>query len=100
RGPLRSTLLPYTTLFRSQELGGIHKRVPVEAAVPEELGLFKAGDHAEHASLLRIGQLGLETDHVVTRPVEVLGPELDDRVGTGRSEEHTSELQSPDHIVC
>src|SRR5258708_31997181 len=57
RRPPRSTLFPYTTLFRSVE----------------ELA---------HA---RIAARGLVVD-------------LDD--GLGRSEEHTSELQSPDHLVC
>src|SRR5258708_16808023 len=27
-------------------------------------------------------------------------PEADDEAARGRSEEHTSELQSPDHLVC
>src|SRR5258708_28889238 len=61
RRPPRSTLFPYTTLFRSVLRS-------VEA------------DHDLPGTLL-IGRL----------PVLVHG---------GRSEEHTSELQSPDHLVC
>src|SRR2546422_7736797 len=61
RRPPRSTLFPYTTLFRSQQ----------------------AGPHARHrAANLRAGA-----------PFQA-GP-----VG-GRSEEHTSELQSRLHLVC
>src|SRR5258708_13136300 len=67
RRPPRSTLFPYTTLFRSVTFGDL-----VELAL------------------------------VVERVV--LGPQpLDDGepfLGAGvRSEEHTSELQSPDHLV-
>src|SRR5258708_16738941 len=61
RRPPRSTLFPYTTLFRS------HPRLarpPEEGAVP-------------HPTPRRPG----------TAP-------------SSRSEEHTSELQSPDHLVC
>src|SRR5947208_5025858 len=67
RRPARSTLFPYTTLFRS--------RLPR----PD------AGDH----SLFECAQhLGLRREAHV--------PDLEE----GRSEEHTSELQSPDHFVC
>src|SRR5258708_29879097 len=76
RRPPRSTLFPYTTLFRSQR-----HRLDV-AELVGEIG---------QAVLLR--QLGADLDHafgVVDAP---------DALGT-RSEEHTSELQSPDHLVC
>src|SRR5258708_16044648 len=64
RRPPRSTLFPYTTLFRSfkslqsmpPELGFTDAPLEVRTWVPSEIGL--------------------------------------------RSEEHTSELQSPDHLVC
>src|SRR5438552_6850696 len=55
RRPPRSTLFPYTTLFRS----GRRRARPVPRRDPAD---------AAH--------------------------------GLGRSEEHTSELQSPDHLVC
>src|SRR5438552_6597210 len=58
RPPPRSTLFPYTTLFRSR------------------------------LELLPLDPARLEVDlH-------------DHRGGLPRSEEHTSELQSPDHLVC
>src|SRR5258708_15068624 len=56
RRPPRSTLFPYTTLFRSQPGPG-----------PDQL------PDVVHEHGCRVG---------------------------GRSEEHTSELQSPDHLVC
>src|SRR3712207_7745535 len=91
RRPPRSTLFPYTTLFRSLRAG-----MPVR-------GL--AGDPALVA--VRTGRR-LEDDHVPT----VGGPEvradavhedaLSDLEGRHhrRSEEHTSELQSRQYLVC
>src|SRR5205809_6150836 len=74
--PPRSTLFPYTTLFRSAALHG--------AAVEERLL-----DRVEPSVL---GQ-ALDRRHGAT-----IG--LDGEVGAGRSEEHTSELQSRLHLVC
>src|SRR5258708_11811117 len=56
RRPPRSTLFPYTTLFRSGEW-----------AAPD--------GHVQHSRQFQV-------------------------VDVRRSEEHTSELQSPDHLVC
>src|SRR5947208_13518639 len=60
RRPPRSTLFPYTTLFRS---------------------LSEVGQQAQARHQHRAGADG-------------------QRDADGRSEEHTSELQSPDHLVC
>src|SRR3712207_7817803 len=75
RRPPRSTLFPYTTLFRSRLVRRLHERVELL-----DRGLAE----------LR-GRLGDE-----------VGPELP-RVllaGVRRSEEHTSELQSRQYLVC
>src|SRR5258708_24911043 len=62
RRPPRSTLFPYTTLFRSRlETLNINVHSPLSRAL----------HHASYTFLKRL-----------------------------RSEEHTSELQSPDHLVC
>src|SRR5258708_25959860 len=70
RRPPRSTLFPYTTLFRS----GVRLVKGSHVVVPK----FWSG---AHAYLLQ--NFGTTTWLPLTR-----------------SEEHTSELQSPDHLVC
>src|SRR2546426_5765530 len=77
RRPPRSTLFPYTTLFRS--LG-------FTVLVDEANG---AGVKAQATVKLRVG------DEVVHTAAEGAGPEC-----PRRSEEHTSELQSPCNLVC
>src|SRR5258708_24879435 len=72
RRPPRSTLFPYTTLFRS--LDAAYLRAALEKALGRRAGL---GDFKR-----------------------VVWSESDDLPGVVRSEEHTSELQSPDHLVC
>src|SRR5438552_9016958 len=61
RRPPRSTLFPYTTLFRSLLEVRLERQQDVERRI---------------------------------RPHVLVGAVFD------RSEEHTSELQSPDHLVC
>src|SRR2546426_3651312 len=68
RRPPRSTLFPYTTLFRSPGLGDRGAPLP-------------GGAHRD-------------------RPGGAPGPPGGVRGGEGRSEEHTSELQSPCNLVC
>src|SRR2546421_5963382 len=74
RRPPRSTLFPYTTLFRSQ------------AALAARSCTRRTGEGGEGRTGLRHHRhlAGLETD----------------RRGASRSEEHTSELQSPSDLVC
>src|SRR2546430_9851245 len=71
RRPPRSTLFPYTTLFRSVDgpLGGVDRAL--ERAAPAELWVLARG----------------------VREGIRLAPAL-------RSEEHTSELQSQSNLVC
>src|SRR2546430_12703363 len=87
RRPPRSTLFPYTTLFRSLE-------DPPRG--PADLGRPPLVDQVA----LRIGRIpvgGLDVDdHAVDAP-EVPAVALLD---LARSEEHTSELQSQSNLVC
>src|SRR3712207_8408456 len=79
RRPPRSTLFPYTTLFRSEDRHRDRRGARVELTDVGH-GLVVLGD------LPRVGGRGLR------------GP----RAGLGgrRSEEHTSELQSRQYLVC
>src|SRR5256885_13168269 len=83
RLPPRSTLFPYTTLFRSE--------VRPQRLRRDARSVFRppAGDH-----VVRRAEAGGPVDH---RPAAD-GASLED--GDGRSEEHTSELQSPCNLVC
>src|SRR3712207_7023387 len=85
RRPPRSTLFPYTTLFRSRDEAR-------NAAVQKDL------DAAGHDVLAITGDILVEDDveRAVATTVERLGG-LDVLV---RSEEHTSELQSRQYLVC
>src|SRR3712207_7037978 len=83
RRPPRSTLFPYTTLFRSV------------APVPPERG---SAGQAEQPRGLAPGEFPLphRPDHVR----EAVDEPRSDVAGAARSEEHTSELQSRQYLVC
>src|SRR5688572_31983617 len=84
RRPPRSTLFPYTTLFRSRS------RVRAEAARCE-------GCRDRRRSLLRLlAQLGVGADARAAGRAAHRRLRAADR----RSEEHTSELQSQSNLVC
>src|SRR3712207_8313122 len=74
RRPPRSTLFPYTTLFRS---------------LPEDAG----AEH--HAPERLVDGAVLDEDRGAVQDVDVAR-----RLGARRSEEHTSELQSRQYLVC
>src|SRR2546430_10338215 len=76
RRPPRSTLFPYTTLFRSAK-----------------------GDGHEAARLDRDHRVAAAVHEKARRPVAEAAAVLD-VVSARRSEEHTSELQSQSNLVC
>src|SRR5258708_29474046 len=89
RRPPRSTLFPYTTLFRSNGLNFAFYSPDtverVEATEPSSAMLSYARQRAATARV----------------PVNLTQVPVESLTGTrARSEEHTSELQSPDHLVC
>src|SRR5258708_16342894 len=89
RRPPRSTLFPYTTLFRSEAEPG-----PPDIADLELEGEV-AADYIE--GLLDVADLDGDIDMDVEGDRAVVSLHVHVDV---RSEEHTSELQSPDHLVC
>src|SRR3712207_7630854 len=78
RRPPRSTLFPYTTLFRSQ--------VSVQD--------FTVTDARSNQGNFAPGSRFVIRETIVVRSTDVA------RVQAARSEEHTSELQSRQYLVC
>src|SRR5256885_11316330 len=79
RRPPRSTLFPYTTLFRSELALYLTDRDPNGQARRKQAD----ADAADRACLIEHGWRVRDSRDVA-----------------GRSEEHTSELQSPCNLVC
>src|SRR5258708_9349864 len=79
RRPPRSTLFPYTTLFRSRGPIGVQ-------------ALFAQFSHDASKPAVVVGRLEPPRVHLPLQLVQLKSSD--------RSEEHTSELQSPDHLVC
>src|SRR2546430_9384483 len=90
RRPPRSTLFPYTTLFRSQERGQVGLRA--DRAGEDGLGVRGGAEaDADSARHVRLPQGGAGRHlHLAYRRL----------AGRQRSEEHTSELQSQSNLVC
>src|SRR2546430_7696938 len=79
RRPPRSTLFPYTTLFRSRSF-------TVVAANPTDAHRRLSGEYDLRAILSHVEERVVTPDYTIRYQ--------------GRSEEHTSELQSQSNIVC
>src|SRR5258708_18489665 len=79
RRPPRSTLFPYTTLFRSSWMRSLRRLISRSFFVGN-IFRIKVSNLFEFLAL----------HHALLKP----------GIARNRSEEHTSELQSPDHLVC
>src|SRR2546425_2236050 len=89
RRPPRSTLFPYTTLFRSQEAFGfsiIYRMVHQRLAIGSERHRSPGRGHDGARERARLSPTGSSAWKKPRRPA--------------RSEEHTSELQSLAYLVC
>src|SRR3712207_8102635 len=89
RRPPRSTLFPFTTLFRSQLADQLarHGRPLLE--------LYPVADPLPDLGARDLGRRGVLHQVVDRRRADPPQPRLD-----VRSEEHTSELQSRQYLVC
>src|SRR2546422_6863386 len=101
RRPPRSTLFPYTTLFRSDlyyKLDRIIPKLKRAATIVEgklsEIEAQKEGDYIvdEKARAVALTEQGIATCERLLSVDNLYDPQ--------RSEEHTSELQSRLHLVC
>src|SRR5256884_5627306 len=91
RRPPRSTLFPYTTLFRSDPGAAREGRGPDRAQLLKGRGgEIRLEAVLAHQAARDVLQLARPVFHAGMIPVRV----------RERSEEHTSELQSRLHIVC
>src|SRR5687768_18137923 len=84
RRPPRSTLFPYTTLFRS-----LRAAVALQALAAHHVDVWAAARRREG-----------ERERVLCQAVHRLHRLAPEAVRLERSEEHTSELQSRLHLVC
>src|SRR3712207_8855674 len=83
RRPPRSTLFPYTTLFRSGvHINSIGSTLPTQREIDEDV--WRSCDRVVVDAELLLEESG---DAIAARQA-------------GRSEEHTSELQSRQYLVC
>src|SRR5690348_17790679 len=83
RPPPRSTLFPYTTLFRSNNFVDVRDVAR---------GMILAWQKGQRGERYILGGHNLPYREIFARIANV--------AGIARSEEHTSELQSPVHLVC
>src|SRR2546422_9156133 len=98
RRPPRSTLFPYTTLFRSPGARASARTVPVTSTEVSCVSPPNASHAASGTSFFESTTCRYPVpSRSITNPIFP-----DERDGTGylRSEEHTSELQSRLHLVC
>src|SRR5437016_12049645 len=88
--PPRSTLFPYTTLFRSErESNGDGQRGNITTAGP-----------CRHGADGRQRRTDKVNRHQAAKHISVGGTLAEPQERCGRSEEHTSELQSLTNLVC
>src|SRR5690554_7739769 len=86
RPPPRSTLFPYTTLFRSHYMEEAER-------LCDRVGIIDEGEVKAEGTRRELVDLVGGEDVVRLEATGELGP-------AARSEEHTSELQSRPHLVC
>src|SRR5689334_24510250 len=86
RRPPKSTLFPYTTLFRSIDVGRRELRIENDESIAFSKLVLATGSTA-----IRLNVPGADLPGVNT---------FRDNRDVDRSEEHTSELQSQFHLVC
>src|SRR5688572_31872021 len=95
RRPPPSTLFPYTTLFRSDYRGAVRMQVRLGRVHRDGSRRGRAERDAHEAASLN----GTRGDQLLNAE-PIATPALARASAAGRSEEHTSELQSQSNLVC
>src|SRR3712207_8968991 len=96
RRPPRSTLFPYPTLFRSREQRETAQRGKVVRPAADDRPVAVPGRFAQQPVECLEEQLGRDVQQAVEVAVLAVVP----ATRLPRSEEHTSELQSRQYLVC
>src|SRR3712207_7468178 len=93
RRPPRSTLFPYTTLFRSRR----QRHLPAPADPEVVVAVLALRDHEQPRQL---GEPPAQPPGRLGPPVHSRPQDAQPAGAVQRSEEHTSELQSRQYLVC
>src|SRR5260370_42397549 len=98
RRPPRSTLFPYTTLFRSRIVrGAAEEDIALEQVHAGDLLRVRPGEKVPVDGVIVEGASAVDESMVTGEPMPV---EKNAGARVLRSEEHTSELQSHLNLVC
>src|SRR3989441_12832449 len=98
RRPPRSTLFPYTTLFRSAAVIHFEGAEPIDPHLDALEVFYDAGLRSLGPVWSRANDFGEGVPYLYPHSPDT-GPGLTE-LGKDRSEEHTSELQSLAYLVC
>src|SRR3712207_6928095 len=100
RRPPRSTLFPYTTLFRSVRKldNGRYEKICIGTTTSARMVRFTEPLGEQYGVRAICGKGGFPDEAI--EPMQRLGMVYFAIVGGARSEEHTSELQSRQYLVC
>src|SRR2546427_12113291 len=98
RRPPRSTLFPYTTLFRSGFDGRRQRHLALVHQVSDQVARLLGRQRLEAQDVWKAERSGLKFAlcEQIGQALRVSAP----RLAGMRSEEHTSELQSQSNLVC
>src|SRR3712207_9130744 len=98
RRPPRSTLFPYTTLFRSTDAARTLIGYGFDQLSLHRISAAIGPDNDPSIALVR--RLGFQYEGRIRDHVHTNGAWRDSLLFSIRSEEHTSELQSRQYLVC
>src|SRR3712207_9147469 len=98
RRPPRSTLFPYTTLFRSYN--PVHHKKEKQSSLT--MSQYKLAENDENLAIQSVPTIKVSEAKELNLLNEIINETGDDRnnILSNRSEEHTSELQSRQYLVC